>query len=79
MSSYFVLHRAELVIRPRSPAYATVFWFLYGVDPYKITMTCEGEVRWHLLVPFRPIHGSSATLHRDGTYRGRLPIRRLAT
>ena len=44
LQSLFTVQRAEIVVRPRSRAYGTLFWFVTGHNPAAIICAVEGSV-----------------------------------
>ena len=65
---FWQLKRADLDIAPTSPAHATVWWFMYGVNPYRVVMAAYGEAIWCLPKPFMPLFMIEASFSRSGEY-----------
>jgi hypothetical protein len=69
INPFFHIERMDVVIRPKSRAHATLFWFLYGIRPSRIVMSCSGAVEWHFPAPLRQDVGAGGTFSRDGVVR----------
>lgn len=67
--NFFKVREITVEITPRSPASRVLFWFLYGVDPARITMKVDGKIRWGLPCK-EDIWYASNTFHREGRIRG---------
>lgn len=64
--AYWKLKRVDISIEPTSAAHATVWWFLFGANPYHITPALYGEVVWCLPRPFTPAFFGEGSFDRRG-------------
>lgn len=64
--AYWKLKRVEISIEPTSAAHATIWWFLFGINPYRITPAVYGEVVWCLPRPFQAKFFGEANFNRLG-------------
>ena len=69
--AYWKLKQVQISIEPTSAAYATVWWFLFGINPYCITPAVYGEVVWCLPRPFLPSFFGDGDFSRIGGVIGR--------
>jgi hypothetical protein len=69
--SYWKLKRINIEVEPTSTAHATLWWFLFGTNPYHITPAVFGEVMWCLPKPFQPSFFGEANFSRVGGVIGR--------
>ncbi len=67
---YWKLTRVEISIEPTSAAHATVWWFMFGVNSYRITPAVYGEVVWCLPRPFNATFFGEASFNRLGGLKG---------
>ena len=68
MKSFFELKEITVTIKPTTSAHRTLFWFLYGIDPNRISMAVITETYWCLPSPFIPTFFGSAEGYREGKY-----------
>ncbi len=60
---FWSIQRAEIVIRPPTPAHGTVWWYLTGLDPRRVISEVHGTVLFGVSTRHYRVIGS-ATLSR---------------
>jgi len=62
---FFEVRRANVLVALKSPARATLFWFLFGLCPYRIIAGIHGDIKWQLPEPLENWKGG-CEVFRDG-------------
>jgi hypothetical protein len=68
---YWKIKSVNIEIEPTSAAHATLWWFLYGFNPYKIVPAVYGELIWCLPKPFLPSFFGNGDFNRVGGVIGK--------
>lgn len=61
-AAFFKTTHMTVRVAPTSPAHATVFWCLTGINPYRFITGIKGKLTWSLP---EPLHHWSGTTNFD--------------
>lgn len=65
---FFEVSYMTVRVEPISAAHATIFWFLTGINPARLIVSCSGNVEWNLPAPIPPFISGKATFKRGGGF-----------